>query len=478
MHEFFFINCFMDKLKSIFTDFTDLLKRIYNQGFSFFSFGDKRTVKAKKNIVFLAIMKIISIIVGLIQVPLILSYLSPSQFGIWLTLSSVVGWIVYFDIGLGNGLRNRFAEALAIGDTTLARIYVSTTYFIVSLITLAILFIFLSSNIFINWQNILNASSINVNDLNILVVIVIISFCTRFVFNLITTILSADQEPARAGMLEVTVNLASLLAVYILIKTSSGSLLLFGIVQCCITVVIPIVASLWYFSKRYRFVAPSFRFVKIKYIKPLANIGIQFFVLQIASLIVFSSSNILIANLLGTIEVTQYNIVFKYFSVASMFFGIIIAPFWSAFTEAYQKAEIEWILSSTRKLIAVWFIVLIITIIMLIMSDTMYNLWIGDKIEIPFSLSLAMALYVTISNWNYIFVSFLNGIGKIRLQLIHSIFIMIFNIPIAYVLVKYFEWGISGVVSATTFCLIIGSIFAPFQYRKLIRKTATGIWNK
>jgi Na+-driven multidrug efflux pump len=115
---------------------------------------------------------------------------------------------------------------------------------------------------------------------------------------------------------------------------------------------------------------------------------------------------------------------------------------------------------------------------MLVVSQPVYHLWVGNKIAVPFTLSLAMAIYVTIYNWNSIFASFLNGTGRIRLQLYSSIVISVLNIPLAFVLVKYLSWGSAGVVAATSFCLFIGSIWAPIQYHKLINNTATGIWAK
>ena len=54
--------------------------------------------------------------IGLVLVPLTINYLNPTKYGIWITLSSVIGWFSFFDIGLGNGLRNRFAEAIANND--------------------------------------------------------------------------------------------------------------------------------------------------------------------------------------------------------------------------------------------------------------------------------------------------------------------------------------------------------------------------
>jgi O-antigen/teichoic acid export membrane protein len=462
----------------ILADAFAFMGKLRQQGMSFFFSGNERTVKVKKNIALLGIMKVVGILSGLFIVPLTLNYLTPIEYGVWLTLSSIVGWIVYFDVGLGNGLRNRFAEALAAGNTHLARIYVSTTYFLVFLIVSCGLIFFLGINHFLDWQKILRADSIPFRDLNFLVVIVVISFCMRFIFSLIGTVLTADQEPGRAGLMEVSINLVSLAAVFCLTKFTASSLLTFGVVLSSIVVLVPALASVWFYFGTYRTVAPSIHLIQFKYAKPLANIGVQFFIIQITALIVFSTSNILIANFLGPAEVTAYNVAFKYFSVVSMIFGIMVAPFWSAFTEAFHKKEFEWIKSSTRKLIVMWSLATVVTVLMLILSQPIYHLWIGNKVAVPFALSVAMACYVTISNWNSIFVSFLNGTGRIRLQLYSSIVIGLLNIPLAYVLVKYFQWGSAGVVAATCICLCIGSIWAPIQYNKLINNTATGIWAK
>jgi O-antigen/teichoic acid export membrane protein len=462
----------------ILSDILTSVSKLRRQGIFFLYSGNERSVKVKKNIVLLGMMKVVGILSGLIIVPLTLNYLNTTEYGVWLTLSSIVGWIVYFDVGLGNGLRNRFAEALAVGDIKLARTYVSTTYFLVLLIVCTGFIVFLGINQFLDWQKILRAYTIPLQDLNLLVFIVVAAFCMRFIFSLIGTILTADQEPGRAGMIEVTINLVSLAAVYGLTKLTSSSLLTFGMVLSSVVVIVPAIASVWFFSKKYRYVAPSFYLIQLKYAKPLANIGVQFFIIQITALIIFSTSNVLIANFLGPAEVTAYNIAFKYFGVVSMIFGITVAPFWSAFTEAFHKKELDWIKNSTRKLIGIWFIATLATVLMLAVSQPIYQLWIGNKVVVPFALSLSMAFYVTISNWNSIFVSFLNGTGRIRLQLYSSIIIGFLNIPLAYVLVKYLHWGSAGVVAATSICLFIGSVWSPIQYSKLINNTATGIWAK
>lgn len=107
---------------------------------NFFTKGHEQSIEIKKNVFFSFILKGLSLILGLLYLPLILSYISKESYGVWLTLSSVIGWLAFFDIGLGNGLRNKFTESVAKKKIILAKTYVSTTYAVLTIIT-SILFI-------------------------------------------------------------------------------------------------------------------------------------------------------------------------------------------------------------------------------------------------------------------------------------------------------------------------------------------------
>lgn len=91
--------------------------------------GHERSARIKKSIVASGSVKGASVLINLALVSVTLSILSAERYGVWITLSSVIAWFNFMDIGLGNGLRNKFAEALAEGDQARARSYVSTTYF-------------------------------------------------------------------------------------------------------------------------------------------------------------------------------------------------------------------------------------------------------------------------------------------------------------------------------------------------------------
>jgi len=58
------------------------------------------------------------------------------------------------------------------------------------------------------------------------------------------------------------------------------------------------------------------------------------------------------------------------------------------------------------------------------------------------------------------------------------LFISILNIPLSIFLAENAGMGITGIMVSTDICLIIGSIWLPIQYLKIINHKAMGIWNK
>ena len=444
----------------------------------FLTKGHERTVKAKKNIVASFLIKGLNIGIGLVLVPLTINYLSPTKYGIWITLSSVIAWFNFFDIGLGNGLRNRFAEAVANNDHNLAKTYVSTTYAVLSFVIGLVLILFYVINPYLNWSLILNAGNDPAlqKELSVLALVVFSSFCLTFIFKLISTILTADQQPAKASLFNLISNALSLVFIIALINRTNGSLLYIGIIFSCMPVIVFFTSSFWFFNGKYKPYRPSLSFVELSKLKDLFSLGIKFFIIQISGILLYETNNIIISQLFGPAEVTPYNIAFKYFNIVMVIFIIIITPFWSAFTEAWIKKEFEWIKTIMKKILKIWIFIVIIVIIMLIISPWIYQIWIGESINVPFIMSLLIGLFILIKSYNDIFSSFLNGVGKIKLQLYFSISQAVINIPLAIYLGKII--GISGVLLSNIIVVLLVASFGPVQYNKIIKMKATGIWNK
>lgn len=439
---------------------------------------DERSGRIRLYTIFNIIFKGLGVICSFLIIPLSLSYINKSEYGVWLTLTSIVSWLSYMDVGLGNGLRNKLAEAAALNNKTLAKEYISTTYIAFAVFVGFVFLLFVIINNFLNWNEILK-TTIQLRILLLSTYVVLFCFCLRLQLSLAMTVCTAMQKNYVESLINFSINLFTLIALWILTKFSDPSFLSFVIWLSIIPILVLIILNYYLFNvSNLSHLAPAISSFKKEYLKPLLNIGLQFFFIQLVGIIIFSTDNILITQFLSPADVTVFNIAYKYFSIVTLIFTIILFPYWSAFTNAFIKKDLIWIKSSFKKLIMLWFIQVIGVIVLIILSKYIYLVWVGKDIRIPNLLTITLGIYCIIFNWNNVFAYFINGISKIRLQLLSSVIVGIVNIPLSIYLIKYSSFGISSIVIANILCLIVGSVWAPIQVYKILNNKAYGIWNK
>ena len=443
----------------------------------FITKGHERSIRAKKNIFSSLLIKGVSIAISFVSLPITLNYVDSSTYGVWLTLSSIVGWFVFFDIGLTQGLRNKFAEAKAAGDDKLAQIYVSTTYAILGIIFISVWVIFMIANRFLNWSTILNVAESMRPDVSTLAMIVFTYFCLSFVFRIITTVLLADQKPAYSSFIDLAGQILSLLFIIVLVKTTEGSLIKLGTALCVSPLVVLMGANLLLFSRKYKRYRPAVSKVQFSYARGLFNLGVVFFIIQLAGIIQYQTANIIIARNFGTADVTAYNIVYKYFGMLFMVFNIFLTPFWSASTEAYKKNDIQWIKNGIKRYNQLNILMFLVCLAMLIFSAPFYRFWLGEgKVAIPFSLSLWGFVYYNVIMFGGKYVQFLNGISALRIQFISSIISPLIYIAVVMILLESFHLGVYAIFIGSVIANFNGFILAPLQYHMVINRNKKGIW--
>ena len=444
----------------------------------FITEGNKRSVEAKKNVIGSMLIKVMSIAISLVMVPMTIHYINPTQYGIWLTMSSMVAWISFFDIGFTQGLRNRFAEAKAKGNRELAKTYVSTAYFFIGIIFITIWVILLLVNQFIDWGRLLNINEKAAHEVSVLAYIIFSYFCFQFVFKIITTILIADQKPAKAVMLDLFGQFLSLIAIYILTKLTSGSLIYLALALGVAPTLVIIGANLYFFKTKYKDYAPSLRFVKKKYAKDIMALGFKFFILQIAAIVQYQTILFLIAHYFDPLQVTSYNIAYKYFGILQMGFMILVTPLWSGVTDAYNSGDIEWIRNAVTKYLYILIPFILMGAAMLAISKPIYDLWLGENVVIvPFTISLLCYVFISTTLFAYIFVFVINGIGALQIQFYSSIITSIAFVALSMILIKHFHFGVESILISSIVSNLFGLIIAPIQYYQIIiKRKQAGIW--
>jgi O-antigen/teichoic acid export membrane protein len=208
------------------------------------------------------------------------------------------------------------------------------------------------------------------------------------------------------------------------------------------------------------------------------NLSFKFFLLQAAAMLIFFSNNIIIAHLLNPAKVSEFNIVFRYFNVITVLSVLILNPFWSATTEAYYKEDFDWLKKSSSRLLKVWGIITVITVFMICISSFVYKIWIKDAVNISFSSSVLMGIYVIILALHNSYIYLINGIGKIQLQLRIYLIISLLVIPLSYLFIKIFNLGINGSILCLIACTLPATILVPKQFHLIVNRKAKGLFNK
>jgi O-antigen/teichoic acid export membrane protein len=440
-------------------------------------FGEHaRTTKANKNIIYSFLIKGLSIGCQFAMVPLTLHYLDKERYGIWLTMASIVSWFSFFDVGIGNGLRNKLSEALAKGDTRLAKIYVSTSYAFVAAIFLTLMLLFWVVNPLINWPHVINTSPGLAGELSKMMLVVFSFFCLQFILNLIGNILFAHQESALTNLINPLGNLVSLTIIFILTLTVPSSLFWVSVVFSASPVLVLLVFNALFLGWKYRDIAPGFRYIQFRHSKDLFGMGLQFFVIQIAFIVMYYSANIVLTKLFGPAEVTVYNIAYKYFTIALLINGIITATYWSAFTDAYVRQEWTWIRHTIRRMEKVTYLLMAMVVVSTVLANKLIGLWLHNAVQVPLSMQIVMCAFTLISLIAAPQHIFLNGTGKVRLQLYTAIYSIIVTIPLALLFCKTFHLGPEGVILAMICTSLPVTLLYRVQYNKIISGKAKGIW--
>lgn len=443
----------------------------------FLTKGHERSVRARKNIVISFISKGVSILTGFLIVPLTLGYVGKLEYGIWMTLSSIIHWFTFFDIGLGNGLRNKLAEALALNDTKTARIYISSAFALILGIA-AFLFIgFAVAAQFVSWNTVFNTSEISNDYLLRTVIAVFFLFCTGFVMNVLSSILQAMQKYWVRDVISICIQFFGLAVIYILVKTTDGSLFNLCLFYAGKSPLVMLIAAVILFSGTLKYLRPKISFIHFRAAMPLLNLGFMFFINQILYLVASRSSLFIVAQFYGPEEVTVFNLAVKYMTIGTMMYMMVLVPYLSAFTEAYTKKEFGWIRSTLNKIQKIWLLASVVTISLIFLNKFFFHIWVGDKVTAPLPLIIALACSGIIHTFYNKYTLFFNGIGKIRLQFWLLLFQALFFIPLSYMFFKL-KFGLVSLVAAQILLYAVTAVFSYIQYRKIITDTATGVWFK
>lgn len=422
-----------------------------------------------KNISLGLVYKSINLLIVFTIIPLLLNYLDKELYGIWATIFSLINIIIFVDGGIGNGLKTKLAESLSLKNFHLAKTYISTAYvsiLVISLVLFAVasLFIYLT-----DFQKLFNTTLLTNSEFQIILTITFFLVIIGFILNLYKSFYYANQQASKVELSLLIYQIIILISITLLMQFYSKRLLLIAIIYGGSNVLI----GLWFsfqFFKRNKQIIPEISFFNKEKVKSLMGLSLEFFVIQLSMIVIFTTDNLIITNLIGPKDVATYDVVYRLFHLLITLSAIAQDPLWALYTDAYQKKDFNWIKKSIKRLNKLYLLFILVVIILYFIANPFIQFWTQKDLGILDSLLLIMAIFVLIRVYGLIYMVFLNAIGKIKLQMWLLVFGAIINIPISIFLVKNTDLGSGAVILGTVLSIFSLSILLPIQTNRILSK--------
>jgi O-antigen/teichoic acid export membrane protein len=424
------------------------------------------------NVVGSVVFKGGTLIIQVVSIPLYINLLGIQDYGIWISLFSIVNFFTLLDIGLGNGLKLELTKALSTKDYLLANSVISSTYFFLVIIFSFILFLFLLSNFFIDYDKLI-FPKLDDSRLNLLVLIVFVPFIFQNIFSVINFILAAYQlHRFTSGILFLN-NLIGLVSIIIISKfviIKTDLIFYFFVIQAFLPPIIYFLSTFFFF-KKHKVLIPAFGYINLQSGYDLLRLGLKFLVLQLVGFVIYQTNVFLIGYFFGPAKVTQFNVYYRLYFIVYTFFCLALSPISTYVTDLMMKRDFEKIIQYFKKSILIWTICVVFMVLLSNFSKFIIHQWIGNQIVFDRILNNCVFLYFVVLSWNTIFLYFLNGLGKLNFQiLICTISIIVFPFLIYYFKVQYDQFSTYQVVLSNALSQLIISIFLPIYLFKVLIK--------
>ncbi|WP_339660429.1 hypothetical protein [uncultured Polaribacter sp.] len=440
---------------------------------------NKRASRLKLSVYLNLILKIISITISLLLVPVLLVALGKEKYGIWVTVFTFIGWLNVFDLGLGEGLKLKLTAAFSLKKTQKINKLITSTYFFTFVVTSFLLLVFILINLFVDWSLLLGVNKY-ANEINNSIFILVVFVLLIFIAKIIGTIYSSLQLPFVENIIKTFGQLFFLIGLLFLnfidVKLNLIWITVFSLLP---TFLMYLGFNISFFKFKASFLIPKIQNICKDTLKEVVKPGFSFFIIQLGCIILYSSDNVIILKLFSANEVTYYSIYYKYYSFPFMFYGLFISSHWNAFIDALAKEDFLWIKKKILLFKKLLLLVILSYVFIYFLEKKLLWLWVGkENIKIDSTMSINMILYFLISSYTTIYMYVINAYGKLYIQLLGYVLITIINIPLSIFLAKYYNLGASGVILASSVCLLILGIVIPIQYKKIMSHKISGIWNK
>lgn len=423
------------------------------------------------------VIKGLALVISLLSTPAYIRFFqNQTALGLWFTINSVLAWVLNFDLGIGNGLRNHLAKTYTEKNEVESKKYISSAYISIGLLCALIAGCFIVIFDKIDWNRIFNINEdiVSSSALLLSVKIVFIGILLQLFFKLINSILYAIQKSSINNFLSLCTSVITLVCLYVLPSGDNNTNIVLMAVVHLLSVLLPLfVATIIVFSKtELKNCIPRIRYFSVIHMREVLFLGGTFLFIQILYMVIMSTNEYLISFFCSSDDVVIYQLYNKPFSLCGTIFSLALTPVWSAVTKSFSEKDFKWINKLYKKLMTLSMLGIVISFAVIPFVQTFMDIWLGkDFLIIDNWFAIAFAALSSTMILNSVLSSFANGIGKLKVQTISFMIGALVKIPVAFLLVTIMHSWIgvvwANVISMSIYCFVQPAFLKKEMNRKM-----------
>lgn len=411
--------------------------------------------------------RVAAMAVMVLTVSLTLPYLGAERFGVWMTIASLAGMLMFLDLGIGNALTNKVAQVAAQNNPQRLRNTISGGLgflFVIGCAAGTLLIVLFS---ILPWQQLIKVDNPLLHAEIRSAAMLFAGLFGLYIFsNGIQRIFTGLQRAYEGHLASTLGSLVTLLALGIAAKQESGIPVLL-----LITLGIQSVAGLSLLIvllKRGQFGFPGLLSNIREETPHLLRIGGLFFLLQMGVMVGWGADSLIISSNLGAGQVAVFAVVQRLFQLVSQPMSIMNAPLWGAYADAHaknDKAFIRKTLESSLKTTLAY--TAIAAAVLVFAGEQIVDFWTEDAIRISSGLLAAYACWAILEAAGNALAMFMNGCGIVRQQVVQVVAFSVVSIAVKFFLIRNF--GLEAMILGTvvTYAIITSAVYGWF-YRETL----------
>lgn len=403
-----------------------------------------------------------TVMVTLLTVPQAYQYLGPTLFGIWMTLSSFVGFLAFADLGIGNGVINAVASARARGDSKGLSAMVSSAY--LWLIGFAIV-LGMSAAILAGQISVAQVYRLTDPEHIRAAATASLVFAVLFLVNLPGALIQKIQWGMQEGYIASCWQIAGAALTIASVPIAIGLAADLWILVTCLfgaQVLCNCANTVWYLIRR-RDLRPRLALATRDGIQNLLRTGLLFLVLQLAVAFAYQSDYLVILRVLGPEAVAEYSVAQRLFQIISVGVGTVLGAFWPAYSDAVARGDSAWVKATfVKSLLLGAGASIILALAAYLLFNDISAFWVGVEYSTASLLVAALAIWAVMDVLGNVTGTMLNASNVIRFQMIVAIPMALAAFVLKWYLVAAI--GIAGAVVATITAYALISVPAQYLY--------------